>query len=83
MRANVVRNACGLIERMSDETIESKEKILVEDMQDGTKYALVHLQKNERILIFEADDEVMTDARSVLKFVSKEANCQLNEMEKE
>ena len=51
MKVNVVRNVCRIIEGMEDATIEKKEHILVEDMKDGSKYALIHLDKNETIWI--------------------------------
>ena len=57
MKVNVVRNVCRIIEGMEDATIEKKEHILVEDMKDGSKYALIHLDKNEIVYIADGEEE--------------------------
>lgn len=55
MKVNVVKNICGIIERMEDERIEKLDRIIVKDMTDGSKYVLLQIQEGEQI--YKVNDE--------------------------
>ena len=55
MKVNVVKNICGIIERMEDEKIERLDHIIVKDMSDGSKYVLLRIEEGEQI--YKVNDE--------------------------
>lgn len=55
MKVNVVKNICGIIERMEDERIEKLDRIIVKDMTDGSRYVLLQIQEGEQI--YKVNDE--------------------------
>ena len=55
MKVNVVKNICGIIERMEDEKIENLDHIIVKDMSDNSKYVLLRIEEGEQI--YKVNDE--------------------------
>ena len=55
MKVNVVKNICGIIERMDDEKIENLDHIIVKDMSDNSKYVLLRIEEGEQI--YKVNDE--------------------------
>lgn len=57
MKVNVVKNICGIIERMEDERIANLDRIIVKDMTDGSRYVLLQIQEGEKIYKVNDEDE--------------------------
>lgn len=55
MKVNVVKNICGIIERMDDERIANLDHIIVKDMSDNSKYVLLRIEEGEQI--YKVNDE--------------------------
>ena len=55
MKVNTVKGICGIIEHMEDEKIARLDRIVVQDVSDGSKYVLLRIEEGEKI--YKVNDE--------------------------